>query len=231
MCVTTERKRYALLLGYVALACLSFNVIASALATASYHHMRPSYKFQLLWHALMTFCTMLIVIYWRAFRATSNFYLSAAVVTLFMMALQSVSATSAAWTWEGDLHTQEGSITFGQGWVGFSTLMYTVGAATHLGMMCAWRHIDIDAYEAVPMGVLKGGTQPNLSFVCTRVCLYKHMRMHTCVYTCHACTRRKPKNVHIDFDIVLRGHADMHARHMHRHHCCAHGHRFCILEC
>eukprot|EP00470_Lotharella_oceanica_P009162 CAMPEP_0170179502 /NCGR_PEP_ID=MMETSP0040_2-20121228/18064_1 /TAXON_ID=641309 /ORGANISM="Lotharella oceanica, Strain CCMP622" /LENGTH=167 /DNA_ID=CAMNT_0010423641 /DNA_START=90 /DNA_END=593 /DNA_ORIENTATION=- len=119
--------------------------------------MRPSYKFQLLWHALMTFCTMLIVIYWRAFRATSNFYLSAAVVTLFMMALQSVSATSAAWTWEGDLHTQEGSITFGQGWVGFSTLMYTVGAATHLGMMCAWRHIDIDAYEAVPMGVLKGG--------------------------------------------------------------------------
>uniref|UniRef100_A0A7S3YT17 Uncharacterized protein n=2 Tax=Lotharella globosa TaxID=91324 RepID=A0A7S3YT17_9EUKA len=74
-----------------------------------------------------------------------------------MMALQSVGATSAAFAWEGDIHTEEGSITFGQGWVGFSTLLYTVGAATHLGMMCAWRDIDIDAYEAVPMGVLKGG--------------------------------------------------------------------------
>jgi len=45
-----------------------------------------------------------------------------------------------------------------QGWVGVSTLFYALVAAAHLGMMCAWRDIDVDAYEAVPMSIVQTTT-------------------------------------------------------------------------
>jgi len=89
--------------------------------------------------------------------------LSGSVVTLFMMALQSASTCASSWTWEGNLEEEGESkhlhyFTFGQGWLGLSTLLYALVAAAHLGMMCLWRDVDVDAYEAVPMSVVRTTT-------------------------------------------------------------------------
>ncbi|GAB5367961.1 hypothetical protein AAMO2058_001277000 [Amorphochlora amoebiformis] len=155
LCMSTGEKRMALLLGYVALTLLSIGCIVASVLTATDMSLRFSFRFLLFWHAWMATFTLLLLAYWRCCQSTSNFFLAASIVSLFMMALQSVSTTVASFTSE-KTKTND-TFTSGQEWVGIICLLYTVCAATHLGMMCAWRDIDINAYEAVPMRVLAGG--------------------------------------------------------------------------
>mmetsp|Transcript_5313 Transcript_5313/g.9758 ORF Transcript_5313/g.9758 Transcript_5313/m.9758 type:complete len:206 (+) Transcript_5313:189-806(+) len=159
LCASNRQKRLALLLGYGAITLVSIGVIISCIATAANPNIRSAYKFQLFWNAGMTLFSILMVIHWRVCRPASNMHLSAAVVTLFMMALQSVATSASAFAWEGNPIDDPGTsfINWGQGWVGVLSMVYTAVAAFHLSMMCAWRDVDIDAYEAVPMRMMSGG--------------------------------------------------------------------------
>mmetsp|Transcript_12606 Transcript_12606/g.18857 ORF Transcript_12606/g.18857 Transcript_12606/m.18857 type:complete len:204 (-) Transcript_12606:93-704(-) len=159
MCMSTREKRIALLSGYITIAFVSIMTVASAIATASDTTLRRPYRFVIAWHAWMTLATLFFVVYWRICRPSSNFFISFSIVSLFMMALQSACTSAASFSFEESLDVDEDNyiVTLGQKWIGTSCALYFVAAAWHLSMMCAWRDIDVDAYEAVPLSVLSGG--------------------------------------------------------------------------
>mmetsp|Transcript_9597 Transcript_9597/g.23618 ORF Transcript_9597/g.23618 Transcript_9597/m.23618 type:complete len:154 (-) Transcript_9597:217-678(-) len=124
-----------LIAGYVLMTAFGIGfIICCWMGTAATKSNKDG--FLMAWNSVMMLCTLLQMLYWRIFQATSNLYVGITLSMMGFMSLQAIIAAASYVNTSND-HVYDDAIASFAILYAFTTIM-------HIGLMAMWRDGGID---------------------------------------------------------------------------------------